>query len=246
MPRPVSIVTVSYDTLFFVRLLVEKVRETIGPRPYELIVVDRGSRDGTREWLAQQPDVRALNAKPQRRGHGHGEAAEFGAKKTRYDHVVLLDSDAHPMESTWLELTVDKLTAHHRLAGGIFRGMHKSNRHGWYIHPHFMAFHKADLGRDIRLRKTRGRDLDTGEAATIHLLDAGLGVIGYPIEFCARFDVGHPHFPTVTAGVFHAWYGTRLRKDVRRVGEETSGAVTAGNYLEPLQARLREAYKLPY
>jgi hypothetical protein len=246
MPRSVSIVTVSYDTFFFVRLLVEKVRELIGSRSYELIVVDRGSRDGTREWLNAQPDVRVITAKPNRRGHGHGEAAEFGAAETRYDHIVLLDSDAHPVAPTWLELTVDKLDAHHRLAGGIFHRVHKVNRHGWYIHPHFMAFHKSDLGENITLRKVRGQDLDTGEAATIRLLDAGLGVIGYPLEFCASFAVGHPHFPTVTAGVFHAWYGTRLGKDARTVGEETNGAVTDANYLEPLQARLRETYHLDY
>ena len=58
--RPVSIVTVTYDTFFFLRLLVEKVREFIGARAYEIIVVDRGSRDGTLEWCAQQPDVRVF------------------------------------------------------------------------------------------------------------------------------------------------------------------------------------------
>jgi glycosyltransferase involved in cell wall biosynthesis len=246
MARPVSIVTVSYDTFFFVRLLVEKVRKLTGPRSYELIVVDRGSRDGTREWLEMQPDVRLLTARANRRGHGHGEAAEFGAASARYDQVVLLDSDAHPIESSWLELTVDRLDEHYRLAGAVFHGMHKSNPHGWYIHPHFMAFHKADLGGNVTLRKVPGQDLDTGEAATVRLLDAGLGVIGYPLEFCERFAVGHPHFPTVSAGVFHAWYGTRLRKDMRTVGEETHGAVSDANYLDPLQARIRQAYSLDY
>ena len=103
-----------------------------------------------------------------------------------------------------------------------------------------------DLGGDIRLRKIRGQDLDTGEAATVRLLDAGRGVIGYPLEFCVRFDVGHPHFPTVAAGVFHAWYGTRLGKDVHTVEVETNGAVTNANYLKPLQTRLRQAYHLDY
>jgi glycosyltransferase involved in cell wall biosynthesis len=246
MARPVSIVTVSHDTFFFTRLLVEKVREFIGSRSFEIIAVDRGSGDGTREWLAQQREVRLVTAKPNRRGHGHGEAAEFGAKNARHDYIVLLDSDAHPIDRQWLELTVDRLDARQRLAGGIFRGMHKANRYGWYIHPHFMAFHKADLGRNITLRKVRGQDLDTGEVATVRLLDAGFGVIGYPLEFCAAFAVGHPHFPTVTAGVFHAWYGTRLGKDARTVGEETDGVVTDTNYLEPLQARLRQSYGLDY
>lgn len=247
MARPVTIVTVNYDTYFFVRLLVEKVREFVGDRAYEIVVVDRGSRDGTLDWLSAQRDVRVMDAKPNRRGHhNHGEAAESGAQHARYEHVVLLDSDAHPIHSKWLELTIDRLDEHHRLAGATFRGLHKSNPHGWYIHPHFMAFHKSDLRENIRLTKVRGQDLDTGEAATVRVLNAGLGVIGYPLDFCERFNVGHPHFPTVSAGVFHAWYGTRLRKDNRTVGEETGGTVTDANYLEPLQARLRTAYSLDY
>lgn len=246
MPRPVSIVTVSHDTFFFVRLLVEKVREFVGARPYEIIVVDRASRDGTREWLMQQPDVRLLTARANRRGHGHGEAAEFGARQAVYEQVVLLDSDAHPIESNWLELTADRLDAQHRLAGGIFRDQHPGNPHGWYLHPHFIAFHKEDLGGNVSFRKARGSKLDTGELATVRLLEAGLQVIGHPIEFCRAFDVGHSHFPTVTAGVFHAWYGTRLGKENALVDRETSGAVSSDRYLEPLQARLREVYALDY
>lgn len=45
MPRRISIVTVMFDTLFFIRLLVGKVREFIGARDYEIIVVDRARRD---------------------------------------------------------------------------------------------------------------------------------------------------------------------------------------------------------
>jgi hypothetical protein len=127
-----------------------------------------------------------------------------------------------------------------------FHGMHKDNPHGWYIHPHFMVFQKTDVGGLVTLRKISGKDWDTGEAATVQLLGAGLGVIGYPLVFCERFAVGHPHFPTVAAGVFHAWYGTRLTKEKRAVGRETKNAVTETSYREPLQAKLREAYQLEY
>ena len=246
MLRPVSVVTVTYDTLFFVRLLVEKVREFVGDRAYEVIVVDRGSSDGSREWLGAQRDVRLLTAKPEKGGHEHGEAAEFGAAAARYEHVVLLDSDAHPMQPDWLALTVDRLDAHHRLAGAVFHGLHKGNPHGWYIHPHFMAFHRADLGGLVLLRKIAGRAWDTGEAATVQVLEAKLGVLGYPLELCERFAVGHPHFPTVAAGVFHAWYGTRLTKEKRAVGRETQNVVTDATYREPLQQKLRQAYHLEY
>ena len=245
MLRPVSIVTVTFDTYFFVRLLVEKVREFVGDREYELIVVDRGSRDGTREWLMAQKDVRLLTEPMQRGGHGHGEAAEMAALQAKFAHVVLLDSDAHPIAPEWLELTVDKLDAHHRLAGALFQERHEGNAYAWYVHPHFMAFHRADVGKDVTLRKVRPT-FDTGEEATVRLLERGLGVIWYSSEFCERFAVGHPHFPTVSAGVFHAWYGTRLSKEQRAVDRETNNAVSDSTYRQPLQAKLRAEYQLDY
>ncbi|MFT8242524.1 glycosyltransferase [Roseomonas sp. BN140053] len=244
-PLPaVSIVTVANDGLFFVRLLVEQVRALAGPRPYEIIVVDRGSHDGTRAWVRAQPDARLLTHRQWfwQRGHRHGEAAEYGARAARYDRIVLLDSDAHPIDANWLRDSADRLDAHHRLAGAIFRDKHRGNPHGWYVHPHFMAFFKSDLGGLVVLRKLRGDDTDTGEEATIRVLAAGKGVVEHPIAFCREFDVGHPRVPTVAGGVFHAWYVSRLTHNEAEVIRETDGEVSRARYLDPLLARLRGAY----
>ncbi|HEX8678985.1 MAG TPA: hypothetical protein VF683_03435, partial [Chthoniobacterales bacterium] len=70
MLRPVSIVTVTFDTPFFIRLLVEKVREFIGAHAYEIIVVDRGSKDEALAWLNGQRDVRILQPRLRHRSHG--------------------------------------------------------------------------------------------------------------------------------------------------------------------------------
>lgn len=242
----VSIVTVTCDGYFFVRLLVEKVREFTGDRDYEIVAVDRGSRDGALEWLHAQGDVRVLPRRQWRERHGHAEAAEAGARAARHERIVLLDSDAHPVAGSWLTESSDKLDADRRLAGAVFRDSHRGNPHGWYVHPHFMSFLKADLGGLVILRKLRGHDTDTGEEATLRVLAAGLEVVGHPIEFCARFAVGHDRVPTIAGGVFHAWYVTRLARDAGGVARETGGAVTPQTYLEPLQAKLREAYGLEY
>src|SRR4051812_13458423 len=104
MPKPVSIVTVTYDTFFFLRLLVEKVREFIGERTFEIIVVDRGSRDGTLEWCAKQPDLRVVSVPQIGARHAHGEAAEKGIRTAAHDIIVFMDSDAHPVSPDWLTL----------------------------------------------------------------------------------------------------------------------------------------------
>jgi hypothetical protein len=244
-PRPVSIVTVTRDGLFFTRLLAARVRQTIARRDYEIIVVDQGSRDGTQAWASTQPDIRLLRQRRWfSRGHRHGEAAEMGARAARHPYVVLLDSDAHPICAHWLDNSVDRLDDEHRLAGAIFRSPHQGNPHGWYVHPHFMAFRRDDLGRLIVLRKLRGESTDTGEEATIRVLAAERRIIGHQIAFCPRFDVGHPRVPTVAGGVFHAWYVSRLLHTEAQVIRETGGQVSRASYLEPLQARLRAAYDL--
>jgi hypothetical protein len=245
---PVSIVTVSTDGYFFVRLLVERVRATVGDRAYEIIVVDRGSRDGSRRWLRRQSDVRIVTRRQWwwQRGHRHGEAAEAGVRAARHDRIVLLDSDAHPVDADWLSASVDRLDDSHRLAGAIFRDHHRGNPHGWYVHPHFMCFFKADLGGLVILRKVRGNDTDTGEEATIRVLAARLAVIGHPIVFAESFSVGHPRVPTTSGGVFHCWYVSRLTRNEAEVVRETNGAVTRDSYLRPLINRLRQAYGLNY
>jgi glycosyltransferase involved in cell wall biosynthesis len=119
--RPVSIITVSYDTYFFTRLLAEKVREHIGTRPFELIVVDRGSTCGSREWLTSQSDVRLIRVRQWRSNcHHHGEALEKGIASARHEYVAVLDSDAHPVNPFWLRLTIDRLDKHNRVAGAEF------------------------------------------------------------------------------------------------------------------------------
>jgi glycosyltransferase involved in cell wall biosynthesis len=244
---PVSFVTVTRDGYFFVRLLVEKLRELVGQRDYEIIVVDRGSRDGTRSWLRRQPDVRLLTRRQWlSRSHGHGEAAEAGAAAARHERIVLLDSDAHPVDPGWLAGSADRLDDEVRLAGARFVDRHRGNPHGWYIHPHFMAFQKRDLGGLVVLRKLQGDDTDTGEEATIRVLAAGRAIVDHPITFCERFAVGHPRVPTVAGGVFHAWYVSRLATQEAEVIRETAGAVSRARYLDPLVARLREGYGLSY
>ncbi len=243
-----SFVTVAADGLFWVRLLVERIRRLAGPRDYEIIVVDRLSRDGTRAWLRAQRDVRIITRPhwPWHRGHRHGEAAEAAVRRARYDRIVLLDSDTHPLAPDWLENSVDRLDDHHRLAGAVFRDKHRGNPHGWYIHPHFMAFFKADLGGLVILRKRFGDATDTAEEATMRVLAAGHGIVGHEIEFCPAFAVGHDRVPTTAGGVFHAWYVSRLTHNEAEVIRETEGKVTRASYRDPLIAKLRHHYGVAY
>ncbi len=138
-PNPVTVLTVAMDGILFLRLLVERVRAALQGREYEIIVVDCGSRDGSRAWLKAQPDVRVVTRRqwPWQSAHRHGEAAEAGARLAKHDRIVLLDSDSHPMNSSWLAESADRLDAQHRLAGAVFRPPPRQS--AWLVCP--SAFH---------------------------------------------------------------------------------------------------------
>ena len=167
-------------------------------------------------------------------------------KAARYANIVLMDSDSHPVSEDWLEKSVDSLDETVRLSGAKFVDTHVGNPHGWYVHPHFMCFKKSDFGGLIELRKLLGDDTDTGEESTIRVLGAGYEIRAFPIEFCQDFSVGHPRVPTISSGVFHAWYVSRLEHEESAVIRETSGKVTRESYLKPIQEKLRAAYGLDY
>ncbi len=254
-PRPVSIVTVAYDTLFFIRLLVEKVREFTTDREYEIIVVDRGSTDGSLEWLALQSDVRVVSVPQIGVAHMHGEAGEEGVRYAKHEVIAFLDSDAHPIGHDWLLGTADQLDDHTRLAGACTAPNHVGNPYNWYVHPLFMVFYKCDIGTRVILRKVRGETTDTGEEATIRMLDEGLGVLPLPLHCCptlasdhpySMFRFAHPHYPTIGGGVFHAWYGTRIQKEEGVVIRESDGLVSYSSYQKDLLVALRSLYGLGY
>jgi glycosyltransferase involved in cell wall biosynthesis len=56
-PAQVSIVLGTYNRLSFLKATIASVRASQIDIPYEIIVVDGGSQDGTLDWLTEQRDI---------------------------------------------------------------------------------------------------------------------------------------------------------------------------------------------
>jgi GT2 family glycosyltransferase len=98
-PPKVSIVLGSYQRLAFLRATIESVRDNGITVPYEIIVVDGGSTDGSVRWLTEQKDVITIvqhnrgefRGRPiERRSWGYFMNLGFRAAEGRY---ILMISD---------------------------------------------------------------------------------------------------------------------------------------------------------
>lgn len=55
--HPVSIVIVSYNCNYLMKMNIKSIRETLNKDSYQIVVIDNASTDGIAEWLEQQEDV---------------------------------------------------------------------------------------------------------------------------------------------------------------------------------------------
>lgn len=96
----ISVLTVSYNCQPWLELLVKSVRKH-SRLVSEIVVVDNDSRDGTREWLVAQPDVRTEYRND---NLGHGRGLDYGMTLVAPGQMVLvLDADAHIVRPGWDE-----------------------------------------------------------------------------------------------------------------------------------------------
>jgi len=87
----VSIVTGTYNRIDSLKRMVKSVRSSVGLGiPYELVIVDGGSTDGSLEWLRKQPDVVLIE---QGELLGIVKAFDAGFKAAKGKYVIIANDD---------------------------------------------------------------------------------------------------------------------------------------------------------
>lgn len=89
----VSIVVPTYNRLSRLQRCVERIHANVELR-FELIIVDGGSTDGTREWLAGRPGVRVIL---EDKREGAVRAFNKGFRAATGTYVMWLNDDAYPL-----------------------------------------------------------------------------------------------------------------------------------------------------
>jgi len=92
----VSIVIPAYNQLMFTKGCLDSIRKY--SEPTEIIIVDNGSSDGTKEFLAAHPDIIIITNNDNR---GFAGACNQGAKTAKGEWVVILNNDV-VVSPNWL------------------------------------------------------------------------------------------------------------------------------------------------
>lgn len=196
----ITVVTVNWNSSPFLAVLIGAVRRH-SPPDVEILVVDNGSRDGSREVVSGSPGVRLIrlpfNA-------GHDLALDIGFLSVGTEYVVALDVDAFPLHDRWLDELLRPLSSGYEISGA------RLNRQ--YVHPCCLAMRTERFvrcGHSFRARyrpRTPGGDASGEVGEEIAAREHGRLFFFEPTSRRGPSDVG-----TVFGDlVYHNFYSTRF------------------------------------
>jgi glycosyltransferase involved in cell wall biosynthesis len=204
VPSEATVVVVSWNSLPFLKVTLDAVRR-LSPSSTRILVVDNGSRDGSRPYLKRREDVQSLLLPA---NLGHETAMDLGFLRARTEFVVALDVDAFPITSDWLSQLIRPLRDGYRVSG--------AHHLRFYVHPCCMAMRLKDFvhgdhtflarrsGHFKRsLEQTEVTGWDTGELISLKESPA--------LYFFDRTEVRGPGALGTVFGdlVYHNFYSTR-------------------------------------
>jgi rhamnosyltransferase len=102
----------------FKKVLDEVIKQST-PWPFEVLVIDSGSTDGSDEYCLTFDKVRLHRISASE--FGHGKTRNLGAQMTTGEFVVMLTHDALPASRSWLETLVEACSANSEIAGSFGR-----------------------------------------------------------------------------------------------------------------------------
>jgi O-antigen biosynthesis protein len=166
--RPlVSVVIPVKNAVSIIGQVLDAVVSQRTPWPFEVIVIDSGSLDGTIPIIERQPDVRLIRIPAEE--FGHGRTRNLGIASAEGEFVAFLTHDAIPNSPDWLVNLVRPMLADGNIAGVFGRHIAHLNASPCVtrdLRLHFDGLHK--FGEVLRLEDSERYQIDAGYRQVLH------------------------------------------------------------------------------
>lgn len=150
--------------------VLDAVQAQQAPWPFEVIVVDSGSSDGSVERVRQH-GVRCETIAPE--SFGHGRTRNLLASMSKGEFLVFITQDARPASPHWLRHMVDACSAEPSVAGAF--GPHLAHPGARHVTQRELAQHFAGFGQQtsvVRLEDRARFDRDPGYRQWLHFFSS--------------------------------------------------------------------------
>jgi len=126
--------------------VITKLINQVAPWPFEILVIDSGSGDGTVEFLEQIPQIRLYQIRQAE--FQHGKTRNMAAEMARGEYVAFLTQDALPTDGFWLYNLVSCLEHFPNAAGAFGRHIAHAGADRFTCRDllaHFKMFHDLPI-----------------------------------------------------------------------------------------------------
>lgn len=195
MADMVNILVVNFNTLPWLKLLVNQISKYKPSIPFNLTIWDNASTDGSRAWLSSKGLWHHLHPV----AASHYDGLKGAIKISDAPYVAYMDVDAFPVAHGWLEEAVAAVSDQQIGAAGLLRNLGRRE----FVHPSFCVFRRELYGKlslDPSIEHFENKfTYDVGEKMCKQIEDAG-----YRLEFLGHAWCDSQNFDKHGNKVLHA------------------------------------------
>ena len=203
--------------------------------PFEVIVIDSGSKDGTVEYVRSNPNVKLIEIPAHE--FGHGRSRNFAIASASGEYVAMITHDAQPVTENWLKCMVNTAEQDKRIAG-VF-GKHIAYESASVftareLELHFSGFNASPV---VHLDDTQRYHADVGYRQFLHFFSDNNALL-------RRSVWAHIPYPDVDFAEDQIWAKSIIEAGYYKAYSEEGAVYHSHDYalFERLQRSFDESY----